>query len=61
MHVNRKIFMFSYPSLHESLSSKYAGQKFVGQHPTKVVDQESAEVDDIGVVRDGDHLYLLET
>ncbi|XP_072990451.1 potassium channel KAT3-like [Typha latifolia] len=36
-------------------------QKFVGQHPTKVVDQESAEVDDIGVVRDGDHLYLLET
>ncbi|KAJ0986008.1 hypothetical protein J5N97_004364 [Dioscorea zingiberensis] len=36
------------------------GQKFVGHHPTKVVNQENAEIDDISVVRDGDHLFLLE-
>ncbi|KAJ0971830.1 hypothetical protein J5N97_019789 [Dioscorea zingiberensis] len=36
------------------------GQKFVGFHPTKVVNQENAEIDDICVVRDGDHLFLLE-
>ncbi|KAH7651825.1 Potassium channel voltage-dependent EAG/ELK/ERG protein [Dioscorea alata] len=37
-----------------------AGQKFRGHHPTKVVNQENAEIDDISVVRDGDHLFLLE-
>jgi len=37
-----------------------AGQKFVGCNPTKVVNQENAEIDDISVVRDGDHLFLLE-
>ncbi|RWW83875.1 hypothetical protein BHE74_00007606 [Ensete ventricosum] len=36
-----------------------AGEKFVGYHPTKVINQENAEIDDITVVRDGDHLYLL--
>ncbi|XP_039120071.1 potassium channel KAT3-like [Dioscorea cayenensis subsp. rotundata] len=37
-----------------------SGQKFVGYHPTKVVNQENAEIDDINVIRDGDHLFLLE-
>jgi len=37
-----------------------AGQKFVGCNPTKVVNQENAEIDDISVVRDGDHLFFLE-
>ncbi|XP_039119984.1 potassium channel KAT3-like isoform X2 [Dioscorea cayenensis subsp. rotundata] len=36
------------------------GQKFRGHHPTKVVNQENAEIDDISVVRDDDHLFLLE-
>ncbi|RWR89113.1 inward rectifying potassium channel [Cinnamomum micranthum f. kanehirae] len=34
--------------------------KFVGYLPTKVVNGENAEIDDISVVRDGDHLFLLE-
>lgn len=36
-----------------------AGEKFEGYKPTKVVNEENAEIDDISVVRDGDHLYLL--
>ncbi|RWV97566.1 hypothetical protein BHE74_00021216 [Ensete ventricosum] len=39
---------------------KVAGEKFEGHHPTKVINQENAEIDDISVVRDGDHLYFLE-
>ncbi|ERN07024.1 potassium channel KAT3 isoform X1 [Amborella trichopoda] len=35
-------------------------QKFVGHNPTLVVNEENAEIDDIGVVRDGDHLFLIE-
>ncbi|KAF3778244.1 Potassium channel [Nymphaea thermarum] len=36
------------------------GKKFIGFHPTKVVNGENTEVDDITVVRDGDHLFLVE-
>nr|GFB23419.1 potassium channel KAT3-like [Tanacetum cinerariifolium] len=36
-----------------------AGQKFGGQNFTKVVNSENAEVDDLSVIRDGDHLFLL--
>ncbi|KAL6629615.1 hypothetical protein ACP70R_029380 [Stipagrostis hirtigluma subsp. patula] len=35
-------------------------QKFPGFHPTKVVSRDYAEIDDIGVIRDGDHLLLLQ-
>ncbi|XP_058095323.1 potassium channel KAT3-like isoform X2 [Magnolia sinica] len=45
-------------SLEELL--RIGGQKFVGRHPTKVVNGENAEIDDISVVKDGDHLFLLE-
>lgn len=39
---------------------KNAGEKFVGHHPEKVINQENAEIDDLSKVQDGDHLYLLE-
>ncbi|KAK9268211.1 hypothetical protein L1049_010654 [Liquidambar formosana] len=39
---------------------KIAGQKFGGYNPTKVVSEENAEIDDISVIRDGDHLFLLQ-
>ncbi|XP_020596409.1 potassium channel KAT3-like [Phalaenopsis equestris] len=45
-------------SLNELL--KIGSEKFVGHLPTKVVNQENAEIEDIRVVRDGDHLFLLE-
>ncbi|OEL36096.1 Potassium channel KAT1 [Dichanthelium oligosanthes] len=35
-------------------------QKFPGFHPTKLVSRDYAEIDDISVVRDGDHLFLLQ-
>ncbi|KAG6530064.1 hypothetical protein ZIOFF_012285 [Zingiber officinale] len=37
-----------------------AREKFTGHQPTKVLNQENAEIDDIRVIRDGDHLFLLE-
>ncbi|KAL8192314.1 hypothetical protein R6Q57_027981 [Mikania cordata] len=36
-----------------------AGEKFGHQHFAKVVSTESAEVDDLSVIRDGDHLFFL--
>ncbi|KAJ4977464.1 hypothetical protein NE237_002570 [Protea cynaroides] len=45
-------------SLEELL--KIAGQKFAGYHPTKVVNAENAEIDDVRVIRDGDHLFLIQ-
>jgi hypothetical protein len=39
----------------------YTGQKFPGYCPAKPVNQDSAEIDDISVIRDGDHLFLMET
>ncbi|KAF9620689.1 hypothetical protein IFM89_013989 [Coptis chinensis] len=45
-------------SLEELL--RIAGHKFEGYHPTKVINIESAEIDDISVIRDGDHLFLLQ-
>ncbi|QCD76988.1 potassium voltage-gated channel Eag-related subfamily H member 6 [Vigna unguiculata] len=44
-------------SLEELL--KIAGEKFGGFNPTKVVNTENAEIDDINVIRDGDRLFLL--
>lgn len=38
-----------------------AGEKFGGYKFTKVTNAENAEIDDIGVIRDGDHLFLLQT
>ncbi|XP_006647116.1 potassium channel KAT1 [Oryza brachyantha] len=35
-------------------------QKFQDFHPTRVVSRDYAEIDDISVIRDGDHLFLLE-
>ncbi|KAI3680882.1 hypothetical protein L6452_35660 [Arctium lappa] len=37
----------------------FAGQKFGGQNFAKVVNSENAEIDDLSVIRDGDHLFLL--
>ncbi|XP_078164071.1 KAT1 potassium channel [Carex rostrata] len=36
-----------------------AGQKFSGFSPRKVFNGDSAEIDDINVIRDGDYLYFL--
>ncbi|WJX22623.1 hypothetical protein P8452_11911 [Trifolium repens] len=44
-------------SLEELL--KIAGEKFGGFNPTKVINKENAEIDDIDVIRDGDHLFFL--
>ncbi|XP_042468593.1 potassium channel KAT1-like isoform X2 [Zingiber officinale] len=49
--------MIQLPTTLEELL-RIGGEKFVGHHPTKVVNGENAEIDDIRVVRDGDHLYL---
>ncbi|XP_061374310.1 potassium channel KAT2-like [Gastrolobium bilobum] len=38
---------------------KIAGEKFGGFNPKKVINTENAEIDDINVIRDGDHLFLL--
>ncbi|KAJ1282055.1 hypothetical protein BS78_03G020900 [Paspalum vaginatum] len=38
-----------------------ACQKFSGYCPTKLFNQEYAEIDDIAVIRDGDHLFLTES
>ncbi|RRT78939.1 hypothetical protein B296_00026358 [Ensete ventricosum] len=51
--------MIKLPGTMEELL-RIVGEKFVGHHPTKVINQENAEIDDISVVRDGDHLYFLE-
>ncbi|ESR62925.1 hypothetical protein CICLE_v10014336mg [Citrus x clementina] len=39
---------------------RIAGEKFGGYKFTKVVNAENAEIDDICVIRDGDHLFLLQ-
>ncbi|KAK7245678.1 hypothetical protein RIF29_40526 [Crotalaria pallida] len=46
-------------SLEELL--KIGGEKFGGFNPTKVINRENAEIDDINVIRDGDHLFLLRS
>ncbi|KAK7303123.1 hypothetical protein RJT34_14024 [Clitoria ternatea] len=46
-------------SLEELL--KIAGENFGGFNPTRVINTENAEVDDINVIRDGDHLFLLDS
>ncbi|KAG2684779.1 hypothetical protein I3760_10G091200 [Carya illinoinensis] len=38
---------------------KIAGEKFGVHKPAKVINAENAEIDDINVIRDGDHLFLL--
>ncbi|KAA8519501.1 hypothetical protein F0562_013757 [Nyssa sinensis] len=39
---------------------KIAGEKFGGYNLTKVVNAENAEIDDLSMIRDGDHLFLLQ-
>ncbi|KAG0458065.1 hypothetical protein HPP92_023222 [Vanilla planifolia] len=39
---------------------RICGRKFEGHNPKKVVNQDNAEIDDISLVRDGDHLYLID-
>ncbi|XP_044496295.1 potassium channel KAT1-like isoform X2 [Mangifera indica] len=39
---------------------RIAGEKFGGYKFTKVFDAENAEIDDTCVIRDGDHLFLLQ-
>ncbi|WOL14547.1 potassium channel KAT3-like isoform X3 [Canna indica] len=51
--------MINLPDTMEELL-RIGGEKFVGHHPTKVINQENAEIDDISIVHDGDHLYLVE-
>lgn len=36
-----------------------ADQKFGERNLTKVVNAENAEIDDLSVIRDGDHLFVL--
>lgn len=38
-----------------------AGEKFGVYKPTKVVNTENAEIDDLSVIRDGDHLFFLSS
>ncbi|GMP71899.1 hypothetical protein CsSME_00030142 [Camellia sinensis var. sinensis] len=38
---------------------RISGEKFGGYYLTKVVNAENAEIDDLSVVRDGDHLFFL--
>lgn len=49
-----KLYPFVIPAACET-----AGEKFGGYKPTKVISAENAEIDDINVIRDGDHLFLL--
>ncbi|XP_031256768.1 potassium channel KAT1 [Pistacia vera] len=39
---------------------RIAGEKFGGYKFTKVINAENAEIDDTCVIRDGDHLFLLQ-
>lgn len=43
-----------------SVCCKIAGQAFAGRQPTKVLNRENVEIDDIRDVQDGDHLFLFE-
>ncbi|XP_017222795.1 potassium channel KAT1 [Daucus carota subsp. sativus] len=38
---------------------RIAGQKYGGYNFTKMVNSENAEIDDLSVIRDGDHLFLI--
>ncbi|GER24590.1 potassium channel KAT1 [Striga asiatica] len=40
---------------------KLAGEKFGDESLTRLVNAEDAEIDDISVVRDGDHLFLMSS
>ncbi|TVU33243.1 hypothetical protein EJB05_25033, partial [Eragrostis curvula] len=51
--------LINLPSSLEELF-EIGSQKFPGFHPTKLVSRDYAEIDDIGVIRDGDHLFLLQ-
>ncbi|CAM0945997.1 unnamed protein product [Alopecurus aequalis] len=39
---------------------KIGRQKFPDFHPTKVVSRDYAEIDEIGVIRDGDHIFFVQ-
>lgn len=36
-----------------------AGEKFGGPKPTIILNSENAEIDELCVIRDGDHLFFL--
>lgn len=38
-----------------------AGERFGEYNIKKVVNAENVEIDEVDVIRDGDHLYLLST
>lgn len=37
-----------------------AGEKYGSNRPRKIIDAENAEIDDLSVIRDGDHLFFLD-
>ncbi|WCJ27390.1 Potassium channel KAT2 [Euphorbia peplus] len=39
---------------------KIGGEKYAGYRFTRIINAENAEIDDISVIRDGDHLFLLQ-
>lgn len=41
------------------IACETAGQKFGDDSLTSVMNAENAEIDDLSVVRDGDHLFLV--
>lgn len=43
------------------MACETAGQKFGDDSLTSVMNAENAEIDDLCVVRDGDHLFLIST
>lgn len=43
----------------DDLKCHIAGEKFGDESLARVVNAENAQVDDLSVVRDGDHLFLL--
>jgi potassium channel len=46
--------------IYNSFFLTFSGQKFPGLRPTKLFSGDYAEIDDISVIRDGDHLFLLQ-
>lgn len=53
-------FLLKFYSAVTPVACETAGEKFGGSKPAKVINAENAEIDDINVIRDGDHLFLLQ-
>lgn len=52
--------IFFVHSSSQGLVKLTAGETFGGNHPAEVINAESAEIDDINVIQDGDHLFFLQ-